>query len=401
MRVESQVKKLEFYVGAFLTFLFLQTSTTFAERQPPFPAGESKNWGFIDKTGTFVIKPEFDSGDSFTNGFASVQVEALPRSYKIIDKTGRGITSKLFARAGQMSDGFAPIVNFCKAEDRNQAPATYISKSGAEWNHSFAQCGNFEKGFALSQSHTEFAVIDTNGNIIRKLEARPLNLEFSEGLASVRFQHVVGYINTKGDVIIKPQFRIAWQFHEGLAAFCRDGRTGPRWGFINMKGEEVIPPKYVGVCDFKEGLAQVRSYDNERSGFIDKSGKLVISLKSTDIGGSFSEGLASVRIAPLQTGFIDRKGKIVFKVDSNEVGEFHEGLCYASSLSSKDRLCGFVNKSGEWVIKPQFYKAMNFSEGLAAVCLWDEKKLKQQRADLIKSAEEYRRSNWWQFLGDR
>ena len=202
-----------------------------------------------------------------------------------------------------------------------------------------------------------------------------------------------------GRTLIKPQFRIASSFHEGLAAFRIAGLTEVRWGFINKKGEIVIPPKYEGVGDFSEGLAQVHSPDKVSDGFIDKSGKLVISLKSNEIHGSFSEGLASVWIPPSQAGFIDHKGKIVFKVDSTEVGEFHEGLCYASSFSSKDRLRGFVNRSGEWVIKPQFYKAMNFSEGLAAVCLWDEKKFKQQHADLIKAAEEHRRSNWWPFWG--
>lgn len=31
--------------------------------------------------------------------------------------------------------------------------------------------------------------------------------------------------------------------------------------------------------------------------------------------------------------------KALFKVDSNDTGEFHDGLCWASSFASKDRLC--------------------------------------------------------------
>jgi len=64
---------------------------------------------------------------------------------------------------------------------------------------------------------------------------------------------------------------------------------------------------------FPEGLAAVRIGDDETGkwGFIDKSGKLVISPQFDAIShGGFSEGLASVRIGDDKTGkwgFISRR----------------------------------------------------------------------------------------------
>ena len=36
--------------------------------------GTTGNMGFIDKTGSFVINPEFDSAESFSDGLAAVRI---------------------------------------------------------------------------------------------------------------------------------------------------------------------------------------------------------------------------------------------------------------------------------------------------------------------------------------
>ena len=66
---------------------------------------------------------------------------------------------------------------------------------------------------------------------------------FSEGLAPVstelinRFQGIYGYINKKGDFVIKPQFQTAQAFSEGLAfAIIKEGFTVKKVGWIDKSG---------------------------------------------------------------------------------------------------------------------------------------------------------------------
>ena len=58
---------------------------------------------------------------------------------------------------------------------------------------------------------------------------------------------------------------------------------------------------------FSEGLAHVSNYNRPNSGFIDKTGKLVIPI--TKPADSFSEGFAKVE----GLGYIDKSGKVVIK----------------------------------------------------------------------------------------
>lgn len=65
--------------------------------------------------------------------------------------------------------------------------------------------------------------------------------------------------------------------------------------------------KYLG--EFKDGLARVRDA-NENWGFIDKTGKVVISCKWKN-AHNFSDGLAAVQDVQGKWGYINKTGKVV------------------------------------------------------------------------------------------
>lgn len=67
-------------------------------------------------------------------------------------------------------------------------------------------------------------------------------------------------------------------------------------------------------------------------------------------------------------GFINRSGQIVVSPQYDDSHAFSEGLAVAQ-LGEK---YGYVNPQGQWVIKPQFELAEDFSEGLAAVMINDQ-----------------------------
>ena len=63
-------------------------------------------------------------------------------------------------------------------------------------------------------------------------------------------------------------------------------------------------------------------------------------------------------------GFIDRSGNWAIKPRFTQYGEFSEGFAWAAE---KKTAYGYIDKTGAWTIRPRFRHATEFSEGLAAV----------------------------------
>ena len=137
-----------------------------------------------------------------------------------------------------------------------------------------------------------------------------------------------GFIDTKGEMVISPQFDEAGKFSEGLAAVFNQCR----WGYIDKTGAFVIKPQFKFALEFSEGLAVVDPHPaNEgpcppgkshgKLGYINRSGKLVIE-PQFDLAFRFIKGVARVSIVnpkdenDLKQGYIDKTGKYFWKPTS-------------------------------------------------------------------------------------
>lgn len=65
-------------------------------------------------------------------------------------------------------------------------------------------------------------------------------MRFSDGLAAVRINGLFGYINSDGEVVIKPEFDVAGPFNNGLAEVL----IGEHTGVIDRTGKLVLPAQY-------------------------------------------------------------------------------------------------------------------------------------------------------------
>ena len=82
----------------------------------------------------------------------------------------------------------------------------------------------------------------------------------------------------------------------------------------------------------------------------------------------FSEGLASVKIEG-RWGYIDKTGEYVIRPQFDDVKlSFEDGLALVA-IGRGEGKWGYINKVGEYVINPQFDDAWPFSEGLALVAI--------------------------------
>lgn len=151
-----------------------------------------------------------------------------------------------------------------------------------------------------------------------------------------------------------------------------------RVGYIDKDGQLIIPFEFDAIVageggeslefnDFSEGLAAVSK--NDKYGFIDTKGKVVIELKY-EWASSFSDGLTIVSVEGLY-GAIDTQGKTVIPFEYQALADFHDGFATAArppkDLENYESKYGLINKKNEVVI-PFMYESMgNLSESLIAV----------------------------------
>lgn len=138
-----------------------------------------------------------------------------------------------------------------------------------------------------------------------------------------------------------------------------------KFAFIGLDGSKIFDtPDKTDCSDFSDGrtLAKLNGPNvDKRCAYLDLNGKAVA---SGLLGGeSFSDGLAAVGDNE-KVGFIDTDGKVVIAPHFEQVREFQEGLAPVRV----NQKCGYIDKSGNFAIDPFFDGASGFSEGLAAVC---------------------------------
>ena len=265
---------------------------------------------------------------------------------------------------------------------------------------------DFSEGLAAVKQSGKWGFIDKTG-----AEVIPFIYDvvqpFSEGLAVARIEPdgLVGFIDKSGKEVIPFKYKGANSFSEGLAAVQLPDipSMDPAILFIDKTGNEVTP-LYYSAEDFSEGLAVVQHgmsnyiyidttgtevisiegtnrgksfsdglaliYHFENVGFIDKTGKIVITLEDYSSIGDvepFSDGLARVKMGGLDYGFIDTTGTLAISLEGI-ANSYSGGLAAVFLLHG----WGYVDKTGAEVIPGKYDWAYNFHEGFAAVEL-DEK----------------------------
>ena len=122
----------------------------------PFVRGEK--YGFFDRQGNVVIKPQFEVALPFFEGFALVQVDGL---WGYIDTTGRIVIEPQFNEADNFSGGYARIK---LTKSFGTLKWGFINKRGEMVvEPSYIGAGNFFEGLAWVRSLRKFLWIITVG----------------------------------------------------------------------------------------------------------------------------------------------------------------------------------------------------------------------------------------------
>jgi hypothetical protein len=129
--------------------------------------------------------------------------------------------------------------------------------------------------------------------------------------------------------------------------------------------------KYDDLSSFSNGYATAKIGEDY---YVLKPNGTEIKLEPNNICviGAFIEGLAPIKqnkkpFGHYHSGFVDTTGKYIIPPVFLSVGYFsNNGLTWARG---ENKMYGYINKSGEWVIQPKYIRTNNFDKesGLARV----------------------------------
>jgi hypothetical protein len=142
------------------------------------------------------------------------------------------------------------------------------------------------------------------------------------GLAKVKKDGIIGYVNKDGIEIVKPQYEEGLTFEEGYTAV----KKGNKWLYLDSTGKEIT------TADF-------------------------------DDAASFSNGMAAISKGGLY-GYINNKGVVVIPPTFSNARNFTENLAPAANAKG---FWGYIDEKGNWIIKPVYDFTDNFEKGEARV----------------------------------
>jgi len=399
------------FLGCLLLLLICSSLPCFADNEslwlPDFETDGVKSvafenlnnlhrWGFIDKSGKFVIAPKYDRVKRFKDGRTIV---GEGERYFEIDKSGKAMgppKTRIQVINESNQKRWAKEAEEAKAVERAKYRGDVWDVAGKQRIGSAEECkvGVFSEGLATctvpqelcKKLHVDLSncmgYINSSGRFVIPPQFARAE-DFKDGLAKVELSGIVphdfrsAFIDKTGKIIGNHYYVWAWDFENGFAIVGKEGKTdeGLQCGFIDRFGKEIMG-QWTRVAEFSSTIAAVRNKEG-LWGFIDRQGQSVLPPLFTDVDYDFSEGLTAVQRAG-RYGYLDTSGKYAIPPQFADCGKFSDGLAAAAvNLTDAERIallakvqpfrCGFIDKSGKEIIKSEYFAARHFSEGLAAV----------------------------------
>jgi hypothetical protein len=308
--------------------------------------------GIINSDGYFIVKPKYDTISPFSEGRA---VAIFDEGYKVLDESGKEITTNAYFYIGDYHEGRAVAANNTEHGDYLLG---YLNKRGKEVIPlSYEAASDFQDGKAVVKAKEGgYSLIDLTGKVLNSYPFPFVNF-YGEGLLAFKEKEEGnwGYMDESGKVVIEPLFRDVQQFIDGKAIVTVENNNQSYYGLIDKQGNFIIKPHYNsllnlgedryalgkamdpekpylfpkyaiadssgqiytgfiynGVSKFKDGIAS--AYNDEFTFFIDKRGQRIEHLPKVSGSGSlaFEKSLIKGDV-DFRTFYLDKKGRLVWK----------------------------------------------------------------------------------------
>jgi len=203
----------------------LASLSRFSEGLAAAQAKSGGKWGYVDWTGSFVIQPQFDRADDFSQELAAVAIGAT--WFYVTPSGALALVTPHYRSYSFTADGLALV------QEKRDGRYGYIRRNGS---------------WAIPPAYAE---------------ARP----FSQGLAPVRVGDGWGYLTTSGTMAIPARFSDAFPFDGGLALVA-NGLSS--FFFVDPTGKQVHESPFVRAEGYSDGVAIVG--DGAETWYVDEAG---------------------------------------------------------------------------------------------------------------------------------
>lgn len=221
-------------------------------------------------------------------------------------------------------------------------------------NESYTQAGLFfeDVTFAVKRNG-RICIIDRDCKVVKELPDNIKNTYmFSEGLSVFKDdKDKYGYLNSKGEIVIKATYDMAEAFSDGIAVVTRQSGSEPIRSAIDKKGNELFKFKsgYQNIGGFSEGLI-IASYmvnNDDKFVMLNKKGEREAELKRDGMTWfSYEDGICIFRNKDRLYGLMNPDGEIVVNAKYERLVNIIPDR-YAALKNDK---AGVINKKGETVL---------------------------------------------------
>jgi hypothetical protein len=350
-------------------------------------------WGYINKEGAWVIKPQFSGAGQFKNGMAMVTNTGNDGVIHVdyIDTNGTSLGPSVpnlkqlivlrtkdalitrdawYKRGSDMpwTKVMTEYTSFVLINDQLIAAAhdgkmKLVDLSGkAVSTELFDRIFSAVNGKAAAQQGGKWGVINTQGKWLVEPQFEGLGINQDGTLISVQ-QGKIQFLDENGKPFDETRPRPISKTVDGLTAAC----MGLKCGYVDQNGKWVIQPQFENAFAFSEGVARVIRYG--LVAYIDREGRFLTPEPPANAAAPWlwrpdSMQGAQTNNGSVVYGYIDREGKFLIPPAFSHLGNFSENLALARSSNGN---FGYIGLNGNWVIPPVFREAGDFSEGLAVV----------------------------------
>lgn len=219
-------------------------------------------WGFINTGGELVIDAKYDGADSFEDNTAAVKISG---KWGLIDKNGNIKVPAQFDYIQCTSHGYRLAI-------QNDSSEFLVNEKGDKIPF---------LGIGIDFCTGRGAVINNEGHYtyitpedkIRKTGRYQSASPANEGYTAVSANNKWGLVDKNLNEVIKPGLIKQPVVSDGVFVYVDKNE---KYGYMDTKGNIVIKAQYDFAKPFSDGLANVCTYNNgHKCYFIDKNNKIV------------------------------------------------------------------------------------------------------------------------------
>jgi hypothetical protein len=262
-------------------------------------------WGWINKSGEYVLKPQYDAVLAFKDNLAAVRVGGEKGRWGYISKSGKVVIKPQFRAALSFNKGYATVYY----ENWNRE---FIDRTGKIVTPPSEWFGTNDLFPSLDIASGKWGYMSRDRSLGSFTIAPTFDVasEFCENsLAIVEKDKLKGVILKDGSYKVPPQFddiltpcwsRYTWRQYNVVRIGDRD--TG-KYGIVDLDGKYILPPFYEELNLWYDEWIAFRQ--GEKWGYIDTNGRVLVA-PIFERALPFAEGLAAVKYNGLY-GYIARK----------------------------------------------------------------------------------------------